>query len=253
MNSAKTGTNRTKQVVVSGNGHLADTAKARRPDRRVARTKDVLGDALVELMHEKEFETITVQQLLDRAGVSRSTFYSHYSDKDDLFFSDAEEFFQAMATALSRFGDKSKRVAPVQEFFEHVADFHKFRAALVSASKFQDVMELGQGHFARGIAQRLGEIRGARPMNTAKRNALGHAFAGAMFSLLHWWLANGKGTAAAQMDETFHQMVWATVGIAVPAVQGRTAQKKVVLRRALENQRNGHKPISVGGVGRSSE
>ena len=55
-----------------------------------------------------------------RARVSRSTFYAHYRDKNDLFLSDAEEFFESMATALSRFGDKSERVAPVQELFAHI-------------------------------------------------------------------------------------------------------------------------------------
>jgi AcrR family transcriptional regulator len=94
---------------------------ARRPDRRVLRTRDVLGDALVKLMHERPFEEITVQHILDGAGVSRSTFYTHFSDKNDLFLSDAEEFFEMMATALSQHGDKSRRLAPVREMFEHAA------------------------------------------------------------------------------------------------------------------------------------
>jgi len=83
-------------------------------DQRVRRTRDRLGDALMELLVEKPFEAITVQHVLERAGVSRSTFYAHYRDKNDLFLSDVDEFFESMATALSRFGDKSERVAPVR-------------------------------------------------------------------------------------------------------------------------------------------
>jgi len=60
----------------------------------VTRTRDVLGDAIVELMQELPFEQITVQQVLDRAGVARSTFYMHYREKDDLFLSEADEFFK---------------------------------------------------------------------------------------------------------------------------------------------------------------
>lgn len=56
------------------------------------RTRDTLGDALVALMHEKNFDEITVQDLLDRAGVGRATFYVHYRDKQDLFLSDVEDF-----------------------------------------------------------------------------------------------------------------------------------------------------------------
>jgi AcrR family transcriptional regulator len=43
-------------------------------DRRARRTRDALGDALLDLMPEKSFDDITVQQVLDRAGVGRSTF-----------------------------------------------------------------------------------------------------------------------------------------------------------------------------------
>src|ERR1035441_4291233 len=74
----------------------------RKPDPRVRHTRETLGDALVKLMHEKPFEEITVQHILDRAGVSRSTFYTHFSDKNDLFFSDVEEFFEMTPFALSR-------------------------------------------------------------------------------------------------------------------------------------------------------
>ena len=54
-------------------------------DRRILRTRDTLGEALVGLIREKPFDEITVQEILDRAGVERSTFYTHYRDKDDLF------------------------------------------------------------------------------------------------------------------------------------------------------------------------
>jgi len=51
-------------------------------------------------MQEKSFEEITVQDLLERAGVGRSTFYVHYRDKDDLFLSDVEDFFEKVSTVL---------------------------------------------------------------------------------------------------------------------------------------------------------
>jgi AcrR family transcriptional regulator len=135
---------------------------SRKPDRRVRETRDALGDALVKLMHAKPFEEITVQHILDGAGVSRSTFYSHYSDKNDLFLSDAEEFFHMMASALSEHRDKSRRLAPVREMFEHAAEWRPFLKAMAEAGKIQDVMEIGRECFARGIARRIEEI-GAMP------------------------------------------------------------------------------------------
>src|SRR5215510_7441366 len=107
---------------MSENQHLPLAESMKKTDARVRRTRDALGDALIALMQEKAFDTITVQDVLDRAHVSRSTFYAHYSDKDDLLMSDAEEFFEAISTALSAHGDKSDRVFPVQEFLSLLAD-----------------------------------------------------------------------------------------------------------------------------------
>jgi AcrR family transcriptional regulator len=44
----------------------------------------MLRDALVELLREKPYRTITVRQIVERAGLNRTTFYSHFQDKDDL-------------------------------------------------------------------------------------------------------------------------------------------------------------------------
>lgn len=183
-------------------------------DRRIRRTRDVLGDALVELMHEKPFDSITVQQVLDRAHVGRSTFYAHYRDKNDLFLSDAEDFFEMMSTLLSRRAEVSNRVAPVREFFAHVAEWHRFYSAMVAAEKIRDVMELGQGYFAGAIEKRLAALPQARSISAARRSALSHAFAGALFSLLTWWLSHGTPASPERMDDLYHQMVWS--GVSAP-------------------------------------
>lgn len=197
--------NRTEVRLVFGN----DGNSHKKEDRRVRQTRDRLGDALVALLVEKPFDDITVQEVLDRAKVSRSTFYSHFRDKNDLFLSDADEFLEGMATALSRFGDKSERIAPVQELFAHVADVRPFFNALVESGKIQDVWDLGREHFARGIETRLGEIPRGRSIPAGKRMAIAHGFAGSLFSLLDWWIRSGADLSAQQMDELFHQTVWA--------------------------------------------
>src|SRR3984893_17482760 len=131
-------------------------------DRRVRHTRDAVGDSLLTLMQEKPFETITVQQVLERAGVGRSTFYAHYRDKDDLFLSDLEDFLEPMSTLLLRRREASNRVAPVRELFAHVAEMRQLRAALIAADKLRDFLELGQGYFARAIEQRLAEMSPSR-------------------------------------------------------------------------------------------
>jgi len=193
---------------MSKNKHLPLADLGKKTDARVRRTRDALGDALIALMQEKPFDTITVQDVLDRAHVSRSTFYAHYSDKDDLLMSDSEEFFEALSTALSAHGDKSDRVFPVKEFFTHLADVQPFFKALVKSGRFQENMELARGHFARGIERRLSELPRARAIPANELPAIAFTHAGALLSLLAWWLDRGMREPAEQMDELFHRMLW---------------------------------------------
>ncbi len=196
--------NRTELPPVSRN--LADLGK--KEDQRVRRTRNRLGDALVELLMQKPFDDITVQDVLERAGVSRSTFYTHYRDKNDLFLSDVDEFFEGMATALSRFGDKSERLAPVWELFAHIGEARPFYNALVESGRMHDVIQLGQGHFSRGIEQRLNEIPRARTIPPDRRCAIAHGLAGSLFSLLAWWIQHGMTLSPEEMDKLFHRLGW---------------------------------------------
>jgi AcrR family transcriptional regulator len=193
---------------MSDNDRLHLVASKKKQDARVRRTRDALGDALVALMQEKPFETITVQDVLDRAKVGRSTFYSHYTDKDDLLMSDAEEFFESVSMLLSLRGDKSDRVFPVKEFFSHIAEAQQFVNALMASGKFHDNMELAHGLFARGIQRRLSELPKGQGIAAEELPAIAYAHAGALMSLLQWWIDRGMKQSPAEMDQLFHRMVW---------------------------------------------
>jgi AcrR family transcriptional regulator len=175
-------------------------------DRRVLRTRDALGDALVALMQEKKFDDITVQDVLDRAGVGRSTFYVHYRDKDDLFLSDVEDFLERISGLLKRHGASTRRLLPVQEFFTHVREVREFYATLLRSGKVNDVQTLARGFFARSIEERLQTAGIAiEPM---QRSAQAHALAGSFFSLLDWWIDKGMKPDPKEMDDLFHQLAW---------------------------------------------
>jgi AcrR family transcriptional regulator len=203
---------------------------ARKKDRRVIRTRDTLGDALVALMHEKNFGEITVQEVLDRAGVGRSTFYVHYRDKEDLFLSDVEDFFENCSTALTRKGANPKRLLPVKEFFTHVLEAREFYAALVRSGKVNDVHALGRGFFARSIDERL-RLAGLE-IEPVQRSAQANALAGSFFALLDWWVDKGMKADPKQMDELFHRMAWSGLGESAVSSQRSAISHDARLRRS---------------------
>jgi AcrR family transcriptional regulator len=152
-------------------------------DLRIRRTRQRLGAALIALIEEKAIHEVTVREVLDRAKVGRSTFYVHYQDKDDLFLSQLEEGLQMWSNILSTKHEKSRRVAPVMEFFAHVASARKLYRSLVASGRIQDFFDLAQGYFARGIARRLKEI-GLPIPDQREFDARAHALTGTLLSLL---------------------------------------------------------------------
>jgi len=179
----------------------------RKPDLRIRRTRSLLSDALVALMQEKSIDKITVQEVLDRATVGRSTFYLHYRDKNDLFLCVLEDGLEMWSTALLRKQEKSRRVAPVAEFFTHVGGAKKLYRALVDSGRIHAFFELAQGYFARGIGRRLREM-GLKDLAQSELDARSHALAGNLLSLLKWWLDRGARESPKAMDELFHRMAW---------------------------------------------
>jgi AcrR family transcriptional regulator len=70
-----------KVTIMSTNGRLSTNEPE---DRRRVRTRQMLRNALLELIDEKGYESVTVQEITDRADLGRATFYLHFKDKDEL-------------------------------------------------------------------------------------------------------------------------------------------------------------------------
>jgi AcrR family transcriptional regulator len=91
-------------------------------DRRKVRTRQALQNALIELLRETPYESVTVSDICQRAGVGRSAFYQHYTCKDDLFRLGFERLREDLEQALAQdSGDqRGLRIATVTAaLFEH--------------------------------------------------------------------------------------------------------------------------------------
>jgi AcrR family transcriptional regulator len=171
----------------------------RHDDPRIARSVRALATALTDIMLEQPFASIPVQAVLERAQVSRSTFYAHFKDKHDLFLSACERMLEFMAAQLDREGAASRRLAPVAEFFDHVDQAQPMLAAVAAGGATEVVWELCTGHFARMIGRRTSDPITARFL------------AGALVELLKWWLPRRDRPTAAAMDAMFHTLAHRTL------------------------------------------
>ncbi|MGA8086063.1 MAG: TetR/AcrR family transcriptional regulator [Terracidiphilus sp.] len=180
----------------------------RTADARVRRTRMQLGTALLNLIIEKPINDVTVQDILDRSGVGRSTFYLHYRDKDDLLVSQLETFLETISNSLSDRKDKSHRVMPVAELFAHIGNQNKLYRVLSDSGHLKDFFELAEGFFARGIERRLTESGKLTKVPQRELAARASALSGSLLSLLRWWLDRGEKESPEEMDRMFHRMLW---------------------------------------------
>lgn len=174
-------------------------------DPRVLRSTQALGGALVELLHERRFDDITVQDILDRAGVGRATFYAHYRNKDDVLHSSYEKLFIFLDGALDRGPSAGARVVPVTEFLAHVGEeADVFVASLRESGKFDELSDLAVDYIADMIRRRITPADGA-PASVPSA-LLARMLAAAFVEMFRWWLEQPGREAPERMDATFHAL-----------------------------------------------
>src|SRR5437867_3441719 len=103
-------------------------AKAKKIDRRVQRTRQLLQDALMAMMIEKGYEATTVQDIIDRANLGRATFYAHFADKETLLASRLEDLRAMLALRQQAGGVLGFSLA----MFEHARGHLSLYAAIVA-------------------------------------------------------------------------------------------------------------------------
>lgn len=133
-------------------------------DLRVRRTRKLLKDALTELWSEKSFDSITVQDIAERAMVNRATFYLHFQDKYTLFDQvGRDKFHQLVAKRLpeaASFNRNNLRslVLTTMETLEGISR-HACRGARASASECRSlVLASVQGGLHDYIYRRLKHV-----------------------------------------------------------------------------------------------
>lgn len=74
--------------------------KTRKVDRRIMRSRQMLKDALISLISEKEFTVISITEIINRSDLNRSTFYAHFRDKEELLACIIDELIDGMIKSM---------------------------------------------------------------------------------------------------------------------------------------------------------
>ncbi len=181
--------------------------KNAKEDRRTKRTRQLLGDALVELMLEKRFDDITIQDILDRADIGRSTFYAHYTDKEHLLMSQIESLIHQLDEYTTKKGYPHNGLLPSLELFRHVQQQRRLMQAFVWGRGAEMLTRNFQGQVSKVIEQNLLSLTGDQVDFSVPLPVVANFVASTFLMLLRWWFDDDMRHTPEQMDEMFQKLV----------------------------------------------
>jgi AcrR family transcriptional regulator len=198
-------------------------ADPKKVDRRIMRTRQALRAALMQLIQEKGFDSISVEEITDKANLGRATFYLHYKDKEDLLLEEFRDIARNRVQMLSEtpisiwkskldslgLSDGDTLSMPLFMIFEHAAqNADLYRILLKDEGSLQIRAQLGE------IAiQAISEIFGINTQNEPSLNEMGVSvelvaayFNGALEHSLKWWLEQETSLDPINMTRNFQRL-----------------------------------------------
>lgn len=179
-------------------------------DRRIDKSKNALKEALILLMDEKEFKSITITEIVHLANLNRGTFYKHYSTQDELLneliedvLSDLVKSYREPYLAVENF-DVGKISSSSIKIFDHVERYSRFYTIITHSNVLPG--------FQNRICQVLKELIQndlAKLLHnpTIDRSLLSSYNAYALFGLIIEWVNGGFNFTPHQMAEQLLSIV----------------------------------------------
>lgn len=185
-------------------------------DRRVARTRATLQHALNSLILKKGYEVITIKDICDAANVGRSTFYAHYTSKDDLKRSGLEPLRRLLVhrqrDALATPGDIGDRSFGFSlAMFEHARDHRDHYRTLVGGRGGTVSLGTIRQILSDLVRDELGATADKNSADVIPRELVVEYVVGAYMAVLIWWLDGGAKLPPKRIDAMFRRL--ATEGI----------------------------------------
>lgn len=193
--------------------------KKNKIDRRIQRTKQALRNALLELIKEKGYDSISVEEITRRADLSRATFYLHYKDKEDLLVEEFHEIVNERARTISNIpfsawlpdleNPENKLAPPLLMAFQHVANHADLYLIILKNEKSDRILE----RIRKIIAQSITEFMQAKVNNDpipilyeVPIDLLAAYFSGALLSSVDWWFEQNLSHSPEEMARMFQRL-----------------------------------------------
>jgi AcrR family transcriptional regulator len=185
-----------------------------RVQRRVARTKAAIEDAFVQLVLERGYDKVTVEDITDRADLARATFYVHYPNKEAVQFAVFNRLTEDLVQRIANQGGPWNVVPRdvIQAAYKQAAEMPDlYRACLSDARTRQAHLSTLSRYAEQNFRDRLTAL-GKQPRVPVP--VMARAFVGAHVAILEAWLAGEldgdvEELASMALDLLIYGAAWA--------------------------------------------
>ena len=184
-------------------------------DRRVERTRQLLQKSLIELITEQGYDSITVQDIVDRANIGRTTFYLHYNSKDELFIGCHEaivsKFRIGALHPLSREEILSPIASPgLTSAYRHLAEARPLLYSIFQGKDSLMILRRIRDSNAQDIEVNLRSVFGEAE-SFIPLGVLASYLAGAQIALVQWWLEKRQPHSIQTLAQMTHRLQRAAI------------------------------------------
>lgn len=182
-------------------------------DRRTRRTRQLLRDAFVALLKEKRYEDVSVQDIIERADVARSTFYVHYVDKEDLLVGKWGVFASNLgihgvhADVLKHEETEGRFILSTLGWFQHIQVQGDILKIIAKDPAMDLAMKTLHGILHKDMQTRIQNHLPENENASIPPSLVIDYLASSLMTLLKWWVKNDMSYPPKRMDEIFQQLV----------------------------------------------
>jgi len=190
-------------------------------DRRVRRTRRALREAMQNLMAEKGYDQVTIEELTERADIGRTTFYLHYGAKQDLLLEQFDELLDQLVgqitdIPLSSWSQQGQVLPaedhpgrPISMIFEHAAANEELYRIVLQGEGVDQASERLQTMMTNAVnayLHRKLDDESEKMTLDFPVDFFGNYFAGALLGVIKWWLEAEQPYTPEELEEIFFQM-----------------------------------------------
>lgn len=186
-------------------------------DRRQKKTRAAIFRAFSGLLEKKNYNAITVQEIIDAADIGRTTFYAHFETKDDLLKELCGELFdhiiQSAADSTHTHGLYSDGSAPTSVFchlFQHLAENNNNILGLLSCESNEIFLRYFKDSLNDLVRSQLSDREYYGQMQFPEGFLVNHISSSFVETVL-WWIKNGLKQPPEEMSQYFIAVIAPTV------------------------------------------